>query len=162
MSYEVVDHLLYKDGSPVAQVPSPNHGKNIMPRLIVIHYTGANSCQGAISWLTAPQSGVSAHLVVDKDGTVYQLVPFNEAAWHAGKSEYDGQPYVNNFSVGIENVGIGDYFSDEQYEANRAIIAALFAAYPTMQDVVGHQDICVPPGRKSDPGPNFIWSRITS
>lgn len=162
MSYSIINHLLYKDGSPVAQVPSPNRGREITPEIVVLHYTGDESEAGAISWLCARQSGVSAHLVINKSGGISQLVPFNITAWHAGRSEYNGQPGVNSFSVGIENVGTGSYFTDEQYEANRAVIAALFNAYPSIIDVVGHEDVCIPPGRKSDPGKNFDWSRVTS
>ena len=159
MNCEVRDNLLFVEGSPVAQVPSPNTGRQITPTIIVIHYTGDNSMEGAVSWLCAAQSGVSAHLVIGKDGSIVQLVPFNVSAWHAGKSDYQGRANVNAFSVGIENVGIGDYFSDEQYEANRAIIAALFAAYPIV-DCVGHSDVA--PGRKVDPGPNWNWSKVTT
>lgn len=155
--YSVEEHFLYKDGVPVNYRPSPNHGKEITPTLIVIHYTGDNSEEGAISWLTSPRSGVSAHLVVGKDGKVTQLLPFNWAAWHAGKSEYEGRPYVNNFSIGIENVGVGDDWPDEQIEANRAIIEALYAAYP-IENVVGHEDVA--PGRKPDPGPRFPWDKV--
>jgi len=158
MNFEVKDHFLFAGGEQIEYRPSPNHGREITPRLIVIHYTGDNSCEGAVSWLTSPGSRVSAHLVVDKDGTVYQLLPFNIAGWHAGRSEYDGQPYVNNFSIRIEKVGSGDFFPDEQVEANRAIIAALFAAYP-IEDVVGHEDVA--PGRKPDPGPNYPWDKVT-
>src|SRR5574340_476968 len=121
MNYEVIDHLLYLNGEPAEQHPSPNRGREINPQLIVIHYTGDNSCQGAVSWLTSLRSGVSAHLVVDKDGTVYQLLPFNVVGWHAGRSQYNGQANVNAFSIGIENVGIGDEWPDAQVEANRAI-----------------------------------------
>ncbi len=155
--FAITNHLLFKDGVPVEFRESPNHGGEIEPRLIVIHYTGDNSLEGALSWLCAPQSGVSAHLVVAKDGTVYQLLPFNVKGWHAGQASYEGRPYVNNFSVGIENVGIGDYWPDEQVEANRGIISALYAAYP-IGDTVGHEDVA--PGRKSDPGPNYPWDKV--
>jgi N-acetylmuramoyl-L-alanine amidase len=159
MKYEVIDNLLYLDGSPVEFLQSPNHGREIKPRIIVIHYTGDNSCQGAVSWLTSTQSGVSAHLVIDKDGTIYQLLPFNIAAWHAGKGSYNGEPYVNNFSIGIENVGIGDEWPEEQITVIGEVIKALFAAYP-LENVVGHSDVA--PGRKADPGPNFPWDKVTS
>lgn len=157
MGYEVIDHLLYKDGVQVEYRESPNHSGVIEPRLIVIHYTGDNSLEGALSWLCAGQSGVSAHLVIAKDGTAYQLLPFNANAWHAGRSSYNGERYVNSFSVGIENVGIGDFWPDEQVEANRGIVAALYAAYPIV-DTVGHEDVA--PGRKTDPGPNYPWDRV--
>ena len=159
--YEVIDHLLYLDGEPVEFVRSPNHGGEITPRIIVIHATGTQGVASPLSWLANSQSGVSAHLVIDKDGTVYQMVPFNYAAWHAGKSEYDGEPNVNNFSIGIENVGMGgnDPWPDKQIDANRDVIAALLDAYE-IEDVVGHSDVAIPPGRKVDPGPNYPWDKV--
>jgi len=155
----VKDNFLYIDGKQVEYRPSPNHGGEIVPELIIIHYTGDDSERGAISWLCASKSSVSAHLVINKEGKITQLVPFNIAAWHSGKSSYEGRSGVNSFSVGIENVGSGDFFPDEQYEANRAVIAALFEAYP-IQDVVGHEDVA--PGRKNDPGPNFDWDKVVT
>jgi N-acetylmuramoyl-L-alanine amidase len=158
MKYEVRDNLLFMDGMQVEFRESPNVGREITPTIIVIHYTGDNSMDGAVSWLCAQQSGVSAHLVIGKDGSIIQLVPFNVSAWHAGRSDYNGRANVNGFSVGIENVGIGDEWPDAQVDAIKEVIRALFAAYP-MTDVVGHQDIA--PGRKSDPGPNFPWDKVT-
>jgi N-acetylmuramoyl-L-alanine amidase len=81
---------------------SPNLGSKISPELILVHYTAGHSAESSIRTLTRPGSGVSAHLVIARDGTITQLVPFNRAAWHAGKSEYNGRPRVNNFSIGIE------------------------------------------------------------
>jgi len=158
MDWEVKGHYLYVDSQRVPFRESPNRGRVMVPTLIVIHYTGDNSMAGAVSWLCAERSGVSAHLVIGKDGSIYQLVPFNMVAWHAGQSDYNGRANVNAFSVGIENVGLGDSWPVAQVEANRAIIAALFAAYP-IEDVVGHEDVA--PGRKPDPGPNFPWDRVT-
>lgn len=159
MNCEVRDHLLFVDGQQVEFRESPNVERKITPTLIVIHYTGDNSMEGAVSWLCAKRSGVSAHLVIGKDGSIVQLVPFNVVAWHAGRSEYDGRANVNAFSVGIENVGVGDNWPDAQVEAIREVIRALFAAYP-MIDVVGHEDVA--PGRKIDPGPNFPWDKVTA
>ena len=157
MTFSIQDHLLYRDGKPVNWRRSPNVGRLITPTLIVIHYTGANGLEGALSWLCATKSKVSAHLVVAKDGEVYQLVPFNRAAWHAGRSSYNGRHGVNNFSIGIENVGLVDVWPDAQVEANRAVIAALCEAY-AIEDVVGHEDVA--PGRKTDPGPRYPWDRV--
>lgn len=159
MNCEVSDHLLFVDGVQVEFQESPNVGREMTPALIVIHYTGDNSEEGALSWLCSRQSGVSAHLVINKAGVITQLVPFNRVAWHAGRSDYAGRANVNAFSVGIESVGIGDYWPDEQMEAIRAVVAALFNAYP-IEDVVGHQDVA--PGRKPDPGPNFPWDKVTA
>jgi N-acetyl-anhydromuramyl-L-alanine amidase AmpD len=125
---------------------------------VVIHYTGDNSLTGALSWLCAKQSGVSAHLVIDKDGRVFQLVPFDKAAWHAGVSEYEGRSGVNSFSIGIENVGIGDVWPGAQVEAIRDILSAISKAYP-IEDIVGHEDVA--PGRKHVPRPRFPWDNVT-
>lgn len=159
MNCEIRENFLFVDGAQVEFRESPNVGREIVPRIIVIHYTGDNSMEGAVSWLCARQSGVSAHLVIGKDGSIVQLVPFNIAAWHAGRSDYNGQANVNAFSVGIENVGIGDDWPEAQVTAIREVIKALFVAYP-MEDVVGHEDVA--PGRKVDPGPNFPWDKVTS
>ena len=156
--YEVKHNFLLKDGKLVTYLQSPNYGKLIKPRLIVIHYTGDNSTSGALSWLTSPKSRVSAHLVIDKKGVVYQLLPFDVAAWHAGVSEYEGQKGVNNFSIGIENVGIGDVWPAAQVDANREVISALCDAY-SITDIVGHEDVA--PGRKVDPGPRYPWGEVT-
>lgn len=158
MKFEVKNHLLYQDGKLVPQHPAPDHGGRIAPRLIVIHYTATEGLASPLDWLTKKDSvEVSAHLIVGKDGDVYQLVPFNVAAWHAGKSSYEGQSGVNAFSIGIENVGTGKTWPDAQIEANRAIIEALFLAYP-IEDVVGHEDVA--PGRKPDPGPRYPWEKV--
>lgn len=159
MKCEVRDHLLFIDGTQVTFQESPNAGREITPTLIVIHYTGDDSMEGGLSWLCAKRSGVSAHLLIGKDGSIVQLVPFNRVAWHAGRSDYNGRANVNSFSIGIENVGIGDEWPDAQVEVNRAVIETLFAAYP-IEDVVGHSDVA--PGRKVDPGPLYPWDKVTA
>jgi N-acetyl-anhydromuramyl-L-alanine amidase AmpD len=155
--YTVKNHLLYKDGKQVSYQPSPNIGGVITPELIVIHYTGDNSLQGALSWLCAPEAKVSAHLVIAKTGMVWPLMPFVRRAWHAGASSWNGREDCNSWSIGIENVGLGDAWPDDQEEANRLIVAALTAHYG-ITEVVGHEDVA--PGRKVDPGPLYPWDEV--
>jgi N-acetylmuramoyl-L-alanine amidase len=157
--YEVKNGFLLKDGKLVSYRESANYGRTIKPRIIVIHYTGSNSLEGALSWLASPKSGVSAHLVIAKNGTVYQMVPFDVAAWHAGSSSYEGKSHVNAFSIGIECVGIGDAWPKAQVDAIHDVVAAIGEAYD-IEDIVGHSDVA--PGRKVDPGPNFPWDAVTS
>ena len=87
--------------------PSPNHSGEITPKFIVMHYTAGWSAEGSITWLTNKESKVSAHLVIARDGTITQLVPFNKKAWHAGPSVYDGYKNLNSHSIGIalDNAG---------------------------------------------------------
>lgn len=91
----------------VDYIPSPNKSGKITPRFVVQHYTAGYTGSSAINILTRRGSGVSAHLVIDLDGKVTQLVPFNVKAWHAGPSSHMGYTGLNNYSVGIEIVNIG-------------------------------------------------------
>lgn len=88
-------------------VKTPNHGGEITPRFIVMHYTASDSGDGAVAHLTNPMSCVSAHLVVDLDGRIWQLAPFNIKTWHAGPSRHMGYSGLNNHSIGIEFVNFG-------------------------------------------------------
>ena len=103
---------------------------------------------------------VSAHLFIERDGTITQFVNFNERAWHAGRSSYLGRRECNDYSIGIELEG-SDFvsFSPAQYEALAKTIVAIYDAYPkTRRHLTGHSDIA--PGRKTDPGDYFEWARL--
>jgi AmpD protein len=100
---------------------------------------------------------VSAHFLVRRDGSVIQFVPCAKRAWHAGASRWEGRERCNDFSIGVELEGSDDVpFEPAQYAALAALTDALAAAYPLGQ-VAGHSDVA--PGRKTDPGPCFDWSR---
>lgn len=107
------------------------------------------------------QLRVSAHLLIDRLGNVTQFVPFFKKAWHAGESVFEGKPNCNDFSVGIELEGT-DYepFTDLQYQSLLDVTKLLLQEYPSLNPdrIVGHSDVA--PGRKTDPGPCFDWSRF--
>ena len=89
---------------------SPNHsGKFKAGDLdtIIIHYTAGGSASSAINTLTNPNVKASAHLVVDFEGEITQLVKFDTIAWHAGASQYQGRTGYNKYSIGIEIVNAG-------------------------------------------------------
>lgn len=106
------------------------------------------------------QMQVSSHILIKRTGEIVQFVPFHERAWHAGKSNYCGRECCNDFSIGIELEGSDtDTFEDIQYQQLTRLIAALQEAYPGINDhITGHSDIA--PGRKTDPGTGFDWSRL--
>lgn len=109
---------------------------------------------------TIYQLQVSAHLFIERDGTITQFVNFNDRAWHAGKSSYLGMENCNDYSIGIELEG-DDFsaFTEIQYEMLAKIIRALNQAYPkTKNHLAGHSDIAR--GRKSDPGLGFDWQKL--
>lgn len=109
---------------------------------------------------TIYQQQVSAHLLIERNGTISQFVNFNDRAWHAGKSCYLGRENCNDFSIGIELEG-DDYseFDQRQYQALATVLHAIYQAYPkTKGHLAGHSDIAR--GRKSDPGAYFDWQKL--
>lgn len=101
---------------------------------------------------------VSAHLFIRRTGQTIQYVPFDQRAWHAGASSFDGREQCNDYSIGIELEGADLIpYTDAQYERLAAVTRVLQAVYPAITDdrITGHSDIA--PGRKTDPGPAFDW-----
>ena len=103
---------------------------------------------------------VSSHFFIRRDGELIQFVPCQQRAWHAGMSNWQGRERCNDFSIGIELEGCDhEVFSDPQYATLNALLPALARLYP-ITGITGHSDIA--PGRKTDPGPYFDWSRVIS
>lgn len=168
-----------EEGPPgFRRVPSPNHEARPsgMPvELLVIHNISlppdqfggpgveqlfTNSLDPAEHPYYAEIQGmkVSAHFFIRRDGGLIQFVSCLERAWHAGASQWQGRDRCNDFSIGIELEGCDTQpFEAAQYATLNLLVAALRAAYP-LQAIVGHSDIA--PGRKTDPGPCFDWSRL--
>jgi AmpD protein len=103
---------------------------------------------------------VSSHALIKRTGEIIQFVPFNERAWHAGQSCYQGRERCNDFSIGIELEGTDtDAFDELQYQQLAKLITAISEAYPeTSGHITGHSDIA--PGRKTDPGTGFDWNKL--
>jgi AmpD protein len=149
-----------------------------VPELIVVHCISLPPGQYGGPWIeqlftgtlprhqhpyfaTIPPGRVSAHVLIRRDGTPVQFVPFGARAWHAGVSQYLGRPACNDFSIGIELEGTDETaFEEAQYAALAAVIRALLGTYDTLDAtrIVGHSDIA--PGRKLDPGTKFDWPRL--
>ncbi len=105
---------------------------------------------------------VSSHFLVRRNGELVQFVPCGRRAWHAGQSAWRGRNRCNDFSIGIELEGTDcDAFEEVQYQTLAQLARALLEKYP-IADCVGHSDIALPPGRKTDPGPCFDWARFRS
>lgn len=104
------------------------------------------------------QLRVSAHLLIRRTGALVQYVPFDQRAWHAGPSLFQGRERCNDFSIGIELEGsVNQPYTEHQYQRLTAVTQLLLTHYPGLnrQRIVGHSDIA--PGRKDDPGPWFSW-----
>jgi len=101
---------------------------------------------------------VSAHFLVRRDGSVIQFVPVERRAWHAGVSSWRGRERCNDFSVGIELEGTDDApFEPAQYVALVSLIRRLQNTLP-IRDIAAHSEVA--PGRKTDPGAQFDWTRL--
>lgn len=104
---------------------------------------------------------VSSHLLIERSGEVIQFVSFDDRAWHAGQSCFQGRESCNDFSIGIELEGTDDIpYTDEQYRQLVVVTQAIQNSYPsiTANRIAGHSDIA--PERKTDPGPAFDWDRF--
>jgi len=110
---------------------------------------------------TISELEVSSHVLIRRDGSVIQYVPFHRRAWHAGASNWDGRERCNDFTIGIELEGSDDqYFELVQYQQLAEVVASLCECYQDLntQQIKGHSDLS--PGRKTDPGAYFDWEKL--
>lgn len=151
----------------IADHPSPNHGPRAVGSVIdmlVLHYTGMKSAEAALARLCDPAAQVSAHYMIDEDGTILRLVDESRRAWHAGIAHWRGHRDVNSRSIGVELVNPGHEhgyrpFPEAQMAALIDLASGIIARHPIpARNVVGHSDIA--PDRKTDPGELFDWQRL--
>lgn len=122
----------------------------------------------------------SAHFLIDRQGNIYQLVPMNKQAWHAGESLMSGREKCNRWTFGIEHISTGEPFGNEPAYPEPQIIASislheyLAIRYGIRQKTVGGHDQIrdaarragiltkagKTPDKKYDPGPHFPWQRV--
>jgi len=173
---KIVNHRL----SAARFVPSPNCDDRPEPRdisLLVIHgislppgqfggpYVDALFCN-TLDPAEHPYFAdicnlrVSSHVLVRRDGSLVQYVPFDRKAWHAGRSCFQAREQCNDFSIGVELEGTDEVpYTNAQYQTLIELTRALMLVYPGIVPgtIAGHSDIA--PGRKTDPGPAFDWQR---
>lgn len=183
----------------IEKIPSPNHssrrGRDI--QAVVLHYTAAGSAHGSASWFSIPESRVSSHYIIGRQGHIIQCVELDRSAWHCGIAELvvEGEAHsdANERTIGIELANFGcrtrlmfqphahsqfkpailqydnghvvdDYwevYPDSQIDALQALLLRLSVTHgEAVQNLVGHEEIAMPLGRKMDPGPLFPWERF--
>ena len=114
------------------------------PKAVVLHWTATDSLEKA--WNTfahaelqgrsdldaAGRVNVSAHFLVDRDGTIYRLMPEDRVARHTIG--------LNHVAIGVENVGGPEMpLTDAQVESNVALVAWLASRYP-ITHLLGHSE----------------------
>ncbi len=161
------------------------------PEFIVLHFSSnaiadpENPCDATAVRKIFMDNEVSANYLVDRDGTVWCLIPEDRCAWHAGAGTFRGEERLVNkmnlYSFGIEMVAVGskndmaqyltpaEYarvpadcigFTEAQYASVRALVADLCERYGIpcdIEHVIGHQEYSP---SKNDPGELFDWSKI--
>lgn len=149
--------------APPVWHPSPNFGPRrdgALPDMVVLHYTGMDSCGAALERLCDPKAEVSAHYLISETGKVLQMVEEDMRAWHAGAGQWGDVTDVNSRSIGIELVNTGAHpFPEPQMAALERLLADIMERWSVLPErVIGHSDMA--PDRKSDPGPHFDWRRL--
>ena len=122
-------------------------------------FLGCLDCKAHPDFADLQGLEVSSHFLIHRDGALKQFVATDKRAWHAGVSSYAGKENCNDFSIGVELEGCDDQpFTDRQYRTLIDLSQDLINHYGIAKErIVGHSDIA--PGRKTDPGPCFDWSR---
>ena len=130
--------------------------------MLVLHYTGMPNGAAAMTRLRDASAKVSAHYLIEEDGRVFQLVPEERRAWHAGAAYWRGHRDINGRSIGIELVNLNDGkdpFPGAQLDALRELLRDIVSRHP-IRHIIPHYECAIPPGRKSDPaGFDESWFR---
>lgn len=150
--------------SAVAASPNFDERQGGAPDMILLHYTGMESAEGALARLCDAATKVSSHYFVHQDGRVLQLVPESRRAWHAGDALWDGESDINSRSIGIEIVNPGHDLGYADFP--RAQVATVIALCRDIMKrsniradrVLAHSDVA--PLRKQDPGEKFPWDLL--
>jgi len=153
---------------------SPNFtaGRNGKKIIAIVNHQTAGKGTGSLSWLSNPKSSASAHYLIYRDGTVYQLVNDSDTAWHSGAVNkpswtlYD-ETNPNRYTIGIEHecypeVGGDGNLTEVQYQATMELQKQLIKTYGIPIDrehIIGHYQIDSV-NRPNCPGKAFPWERL--
>ncbi|MGB1277464.1 MAG: N-acetylmuramoyl-L-alanine amidase, partial [Nannocystaceae bacterium] len=137
--------LLYRKTHQRPDAPRV-HTLTIEPKVIVLHFTDSDSLEVTWRYLNretiegkrpdiaaAGNVNVSTHFLIDRDGTVYRLMPETQFARHCIG--------LNHVAIGIENIGsAAEPLTEAQALANADLIRNLAARYPRLTHLIGHQE----------------------
>ncbi|WP_158827466.1 N-acetylmuramoyl-L-alanine amidase [Mucilaginibacter lacusdianchii] len=131
---KIQNHWLVPDGADdkIKISKSGNVRDLIDPDYVIIHYTATDTASSAINWFMDTRNNpdkIAAHIVLDYDGSITQLIPFNRRANHAGTSTWDGTDNLNFHAIGIEivNPGFAERLTDGSF---RRSTDSGFKTYP--------------------------------
>jgi N-acetylmuramoyl-L-alanine amidase len=138
--------------------------EGMKPTILLLHYTGVNTVQHALTCLCTPEYKVSCHYLIDEEGRIIQMVQEELRAWHAGQAYWAGETDINSASIGIEihnpghSEGYPD-FTEAQMQSVEVLSRDIIERHHIAPHrVLGHSDVA--PQRKRDPGEKFDWARL--
>ena len=98
---EIIENLLFGENVKYLQCSKCKVKLSSLDTIVLHGTVGARTISSAL-YLCRPDTSVSAHVVVGRDAEIFQLLPFDVKAWHAGKSFHAGRVNLNDCSIGIE------------------------------------------------------------
>ncbi|HRN46995.1 MAG TPA: N-acetylmuramoyl-L-alanine amidase [Niabella sp.] len=130
------------------------------PNYVMLHHTAQTTAEQTLYTFSIQRTGVSAHYVVSRDGTVYQMLNDYMKAWHSGTGRWGSVNDMNSCSLGIEIDNNGsEPFSDAQINGLLKLLTYLKKEYQIPQEnFIGHSDYA--PSRKNDPSKYFPWKKL--
>lgn len=154
-------------GLTVAEVDgwrTRGHGEMRDIRTVTVHHTAGPATGAAPSLRTVVDgrpdlAGPLAHYLIGRSGTVHVVAA--GLCWHTGATLQPWQANAYSIGLELENSGtVADRYPPAQLDALRRLCRALCDHYdiPTAR-VLGHREICDPPGRKPDPLPATLDMR---
>lgn len=102
---------------------------------VAYHYTATSaSAHNNLVYFSRPGANASAHLFVDKDGTIRQSVRFEDTAWAVGNFAQ------NQRTISVEVVSAGEDFTEAQIQACAAIWSWAVKTYGVTR-CIRHYDV---------------------
>jgi N-acetyl-anhydromuramyl-L-alanine amidase AmpD len=145
------DNLLSGDGVHYADTSNFEDARQAT-KYIVIHRTETKTLRPMVGWFQTDERAVSAHVIVDKDGTIVQMMPFDAVAFHC--------PGFNNQSIGVEVVGEEESgVPNVQLHRLVSVLRLLVAKYPDAK-LVPHSDVSIRLAGTSCPGSDFPFAEV--
>lgn len=192
-------HTLIQAELSIQHQPSQNFDqrqnkqrKIVAPNYIIIHYTANCDKKSTLKWLKNIMHPVSAHYIIEPNGSIIQTVDPENRAWHAGESSWKDNNEMNTYSIGIELVNPGFTTiktdpcpnNDEPWNIDHSIQlhGSDLYWYPfTKAQIQNLIELCqelmqryhiksqnvlghsdIAPYRKTDPGPLFPWKLLAN
>lgn len=103
---QIINHrLCHDDSTPYPFIDNPNYSRFsrlLACEYLIIHYTTGTTPSQTINWFRSRNAKASAHLLITREAEIFQFVPFDTIAWHAGYSQWANRTGLNRYSIGIE------------------------------------------------------------